>query len=129
MHTPRSIRTRALAGAAGLALLASLALACDSGYGTGPGGGDGGGHTMAIDGAGTRFSPANDTVAVGATVTWTIRSGAPHTVTATDGSFDSGSRNNGQTFQHTFDAAGTYRYYCRFHGSPQGGMRGVIVVQ
>ncbi len=122
---PTTARKPALGGVAGLALLAVLAAAC-SGSSTGPGGG---GHTTAIDAIGTSFSPANDTVAVGATVTWTIRSGGPHTVTANDGSFDSGSRTDGETFQHTFGAAGSYPYYCQFHGTPTSGMRGVIVVK
>jgi len=31
--------------------------------------------------------------------------------------------------EETFNTAGTYRYYCSVHGSPNSGMRGEVVVQ
>lgn len=78
---------------------------------------------------GMTFSPATMTIAAGDTVTWTNNSSLQHTVTADDGSFDSGTINMGGTYSHTFTAPGTYRYYCRFHGAPGGvGMSGTIVV-
>src|SRR5438445_945738 len=87
------------------------------------------------------YSPTVKNVAVGTTVTWT-NTGITHTVTACDSAhyssggcpaqdaagldgFDSGSMANGQTFSHTFTAAGTYYYYCTLHLC----MRGEIVVQ
>lgn len=43
--------------------------------------------------------------------------------------FDSGNLINGESFQHVFDSAGVYPYYCQFHGGPGGaGMSGVITV-
>ena len=33
------------------------------------------------------------------------------------------------TYELTFDTPGTYRYYCAFHGSPEEGMIGDIVVE
>jgi len=75
------------------------------------------------------FSPGSITVRVGSTVTWTHVGNARHTVTADDGSFDSGSLSGGGTFDFTFSAAGTYAYYCRLHGAPgQEGMSAVITV-
>ncbi len=83
------------------------------------------------------FAPADVTVEVGDTVTWTQASGLPHSVTADDGSFDSspdcagGSEclGDGDVFSHTFDEPGEYAYYCRVHGAPGGvGMSGVITV-
>ena len=39
----------------------------------------------------------------------------PHTVTANDGSFDSGNMNPGGTFTHTFTEAGSFAYICTYH--------------
>ncbi|MDE1925125.1 MAG: cupredoxin domain-containing protein [Patescibacteria group bacterium] len=78
---------------------------------------------------GMTFSPGTITIAAGDTVTWTNNSSLQHTVTADDGSFDSGTINAGGTYSHTFMTPGTYRYYCRFHGALGGvGMSGTIVV-
>lgn len=71
------------------------------------------------------FGPSTMTVAVGDTVTWTNIDSAPHTVTAEDGSFDSGNLDEGQTFSFTFAAAGTYAYICDFHSD----MTATVVVQ
>ena len=71
------------------------------------------------------FAPGATTVAVGATVTWTNKDTAGHTVTAVDGSFDSKTLASGATFSQTFDKAGTYSYKCTIHSS----MTGTIVVK
>ncbi len=75
------------------------------------------------------FQPASRAVNVGDVVRWTF-AGDPHTVTsgtpgAPDGRFDSGIKNPGESFQVTFDAAGTYRYFCQIHPEQ---MVGTIVV-
>ncbi len=70
------------------------------------------------------FDPAAVEVPVGATVTWTNGGGAPHTVTADDGAFDSGRMRPGETFSQTFDAAGSVAYHCDIH--PQ--MTGTVTV-
>jgi plastocyanin len=75
------------------------------------------------------FDPSARHVAPGSTVEWTNDGRNPHTVTADDGSFDSGNQAPGATYTMTFPKAGVYRYYCRYHGGPNGiGMAGVIVV-
>jgi plastocyanin len=61
------------------------------------------------------FSPAALTVTAGTTVTWTNNQGVTHTVTADDGSWDSGDLATGETFTHTFDTAGTFAYHCAIH--------------
>ncbi len=71
--------------------------------------------TVAI--AGFAFEPASLEVAIGTPVTWTNQDGTQHTVTAADGSFDSGALAEGDTFSQTFDTAGTYSYACKFHSS------------
>ena len=78
----------------------------------------------------TTFSPPTLTVPAGTTVTWTNTDQAAHTVTADDGSFDTGFVAAGQTVSLTFATPGTYPYYCIPHGAPGGaGMAGVVVVQ
>jgi plastocyanin len=75
------------------------------------------------------FSPNKITVPVGATVVWTHAGQRPHTVTADDGSFDSGKLENGASFKQTFAKAGTFPYFCQFHGGKGSeGMAGAIVV-
>lgn len=71
------------------------------------------------------FNPPELTVAPGTTVVWTNSGKAPHTVTASDGSFKSdGTLASGATFTHTFDAAGTFAYTCLVHAS----MKATVVV-
>jgi plastocyanin len=53
-----------------------------------------------------------------------------HTVTADDGTFDSGDIAIGTPYSREFDDPGTYSFYCQYHGDVGGvGMSGVIVVQ
>ena len=63
------------------------------------------------------FSPATVTVVVGVnnTVVWTNNDTSPHTVTANDGSFESGNMAPGQTYSFTFTTPGTYAYHCQYH--------------
>jgi plastocyanin len=83
------------------------------------------------DGGNNRFEPANVTVPVGTTVTWTWVGGF-HNVTPTGAPTFTGSGSPvsaPHTFSQTFSSPGTYLYFCVVHGSPSGGMRGTIVVQ
>lgn len=83
-----------------------------------PGGGDpappppasGGSTVNIID---RSFQPPALTVADGATVVWNNLDGS-HTVTANDGSFDSGIFDSG-TYSRTFPSTGTYSYFCTLH--------------
>lgn len=70
-----------------------------------------------------RFSPTSITIAAGGTVTWENQDD-DHTVTADDGSFDSGVFDAGGRFERTFPAAGDYAYHCVLH--PE--MTGVVSV-
>jgi len=75
------------------------------------------------------FVPSRVEFTAGTTLTWTLEGAEQHTITADDGSFDSGIVNPGGTFVHVFDTAATIPYYCQIHGAPGGiGMAGVIVV-
>jgi LPXTG-motif cell wall-anchored protein len=66
------------------------------------------------------FDPKTISVNVGDTITWTNEGPSPHTVSADDGSFDAGNLDKGATFSHTFDKAGTFAYYCKYHGAKGG---------
>lgn len=61
------------------------------------------------------FSPATIEIPAGTVVTWTNNDSAPHTVTADDGSFDSGTIESGASFSLPFNEPGTYTYHCEFH--------------
>lgn len=76
------------------------------------------------------FNPRTVTVSAGMTVIWVNQDAFAHTVTADDGSFDSGLIPPGGAFRFTFQRPGTYPYYCVPHGGPGGvGMAGVVVVR
>ena len=68
------------------------------------------------------FIPSTVTIGIGETVTWENTDNAAHTVTSgspadgPDGVFDSSLiMAGGATFSHTFDAVGTYDYFCMVH--------------
>ncbi len=73
------------------------------------------------------YSPPTITVVIGVnnTVTWVNNDDAPHTVTATDGTFNSGNLDSGQTWTYTFTTPGTYAYSCTYHPW----MKGTVVVK
>ncbi len=73
---------------------------------------------------GFAFMPDVVTVARGHTVVWTNQDPTAHTVTSSDGSWDSGELRPGAGFRHTFDSPGTYAYACSIHPF----MRGTVVV-
>lgn len=116
-------------------LLASLT-ACGGGYGssTGSGGGDGSpagsvrvGPNIAFVSRHTGKVPALDTIAVGATATWTWTGGLAHSVRSigTPAFASSGTKTGSGTYSVLFTAAGTYRYDCTEHGAA---MSGTVVV-
>jgi plastocyanin len=80
--------------------------------------------TASVAMAGSAFGPRSVTIAVGGTVTWNNNDDRPHTVTASDVSFDSGILARGATFQRTFTTAGTFSYVCDLHS----GMTGTVTV-
>jgi plastocyanin len=75
-----------------------------------------------------QFNPKELKIEVGTTVVWKNRSGH-HNVIADDSGFESPEFDAGGEFKRTFDKAGTYKYFCAFHGGPNGErMSGVIIV-
>jgi plastocyanin len=97
-------------------------------------GGGGGTQVSVTSGSSTKSDDAYDPnpveAKVGDTVTWTNDDTQPHTVTSgsngkPDGKFDSSPNMNpmlapGQTFEHTFEEAGEYPYYCAVHPAMVG---------
>ncbi len=63
-------------------------------------------------------------IPAGTTVTWTNQDTVIHTVTAVDGSFDSGFMAEGDTWSYTFEEPGDFEYLC----TPHPWMRARIVV-
>lgn len=66
------------------------------------------------------FVPPSLTVPAGTTVTFVNDDDEPHTVTATDKSFDSEGLDKGGTWSHTFAKPGTVTYFCEVHPYMKG---------
>lgn len=108
-------------GAAALVLLGASAfgaLRADEGGSADPAAGD----VAIID---FSFEPTPLQTSVGQAVTWTNQDSAAHTVTSDgDGPLASGELAEGESYDATFDAAGTYEYLCSIHPT----MRGTVEV-
>jgi len=61
------------------------------------------------------YAPATQTIAPGTWVTWSNDGQDAHTVTALDGSFDSGNLDPSEGFSWYFEQAGTWQYTCTLH--------------
>lgn len=66
------------------------------------------------------FLPQSLVIKAGMLVTWTNNDTVSHTVTADDGTMNSGSIQPGSSFSHTFEKAGTVGYHCTIHPTMQG---------
>jgi plastocyanin len=76
-----------------------------------------------IEIAGFAFAPTPLDVPEGTSVTWANLDPTAHTVSASDGSFDSGTLESGARFETTFDRPGTFAYLCRIHPTMRGTVR------
>lgn len=70
------------------------------------------------------YQPDPVVVGTGGKVVWQNEDAAPHTATADDGSFDTGTIEQGKIGSETFKEAGTYPYFCEIHPD----MRGTVEV-
>jgi plastocyanin len=96
----------------------------NGGSGGGDDGGGSGGAQVSMEGI--AFNPAEVSVPVGGTVTWTNNDDVGHDVTGDDfSSGDPGGMSSGDTFEQTFDEAGTFDYVCTVHP----GMEGTVQVE
>lgn len=78
-----------------------------------------------IEMRGVSYVPAKASLRAGTPITWTNLDVVPHTVTAADGSWDSGEVRPGGTFIWIAEGAGQVHYLCRYHG----GMTGTLEVR
>lgn len=66
------------------------------------------------------YEPDPVVVQVGGKVSWQNEDTAPHTATADDGSFDTGTIDKGKLGSATFKEAGTFTYFCEIHPTMHG---------
>lgn len=66
------------------------------------------------------YQPDPVVVRTGGKVIWQNEDTAPHTATADDGSFDTGTLERGKLKSETFKEAGTYPYFCEIHPTMHG---------
>jgi len=69
------------------------------------------------------FMPADLTISVGDTVVWVNKDNVVHTVTASNGEFDSSLLRTDKEFSHTFNKIGSYAYICTPHPSMKGSVK------
>ena len=74
---------------------------------------------------GLQYTVTTLEIVVGTTIEWKNDDPLPHTVTADDGSFDSGLIESGQVWRYTFTRPGTYAFHC----TPHPFMKGTVVVK
>jgi plastocyanin len=66
------------------------------------------------------FTPSEVTVMVGGSILWVNSDEIVHTVTADDGSFDSGDLQPEASFGFTFNTVGPHPYHCKYHKEMTG---------
>lgn len=66
------------------------------------------------------YDPDPVTIEEGGKVTWINRDPVPHTATAEDGSFDTGTLEEGKLGSESFKEPGTYAYTCTIHPQMEG---------
>ena len=69
------------------------------------------------------YMPVNASIPKDATVTWTNKDVAPHTATASDGSFDTGIFNAGSTASAMVKGQGDIQYHCTIHPWMHGSLQ------
>lgn len=87
---------------------------------------------MGADNGMLAFDPANVTIKAGDTVKWVNNKLPPHNIVFEDKGLAAKSHDQlmfspGESYEVTFDSAGTYSYYCAPHRG--AGMAGKITVQ
>jgi plastocyanin len=87
--------------------------------------GETGGRVHEVEMRATAYSPAELRVASGETIVFVNRDFVPHTVTAANGSMDSGDMQPRAEWRMVAGASGRYDYVCEYHPT----MKGSIVVQ
>jgi plastocyanin len=81
----------------------------------------GGGREVGVDNF--SFTPTVASVPVGAAVRWTNHDDVPHVIMSSDKKFKSPVLDTDEQFSHTFDAPGTYKYFCSLHPKMTGSVQ------
>lgn len=88
------------------------------------------GNIITVDMKDFQFQPKSITVKQGSTIVFVNQDNAKHTATADNNEFNTGDVEAGETGSVTFEQAGTFPYYCVFHGDKGGiDMAGVVIVE
>lgn len=66
------------------------------------------------------YQPDPVVVQIGGKVTWQNQDTAPHTATADDGNWDTGTIEKGKLGSATFKEPGTFTYFCEIHPTMKG---------
>lgn len=82
-------------------------------------------HEVEVGIARFAFGPARVEILVGDSITWINADLAPHTATAGDGAWDTGTLDKGGRGRVTFDMPGEFPYFCAYHPH----MKGSVVVR
>jgi plastocyanin len=119
-----------VAGCGGGDSSSSSSATSESDTSTGEPGEDSGGNAAAPSGDAVRsaeveiedfaYHPDPVTIEEGGKVIWKNRDSAPHTATAADGSFDTGTIDENKIKSETFKESGTYAYVCSIHPQMHG---------
>ena len=93
------------------------------------------GQDVVVEMYDNRYQYTEIHVPVGGTVTFVGAGNNPHNAVDSDGGwstedvFGSLEQKKGDEATLTYNTAGTFNFYCTFHGNPQGaGMAGVLIV-
>lgn len=111
---------------------ALLLAACGGGS---DGGGSIAGQDIVVEMYDNRFEYTEVEIPVGGSVTWVGAGANPHNAVASDGSwstetvFGSLDQLEGDEAKLTYETAGTYVFFCTYHGNAEGnGMAGTLIV-
>jgi plastocyanin len=66
------------------------------------------------------YNPDPVRIEAGGKVIWLNQDSAPHTATADDGSFDTGTLDEGKLKSESFKQPGEYSYFCEIHPTMHG---------
>ncbi len=107
-----------------LTIVGALCFACGGGEKADSAGGAAA-TTSVVNIEGFAFKPESVDVVAGSTVSWANKDSAPHRIQPADALFPTSPNIEGDsTFEHTYEATGTFPYVCGIHNY----MTGTVVV-
>ncbi|WP_375230122.1 cupredoxin domain-containing protein [Roseobacter sp. S98] len=80
-------------------------------------------HVVDVKVSGFEFAPAAVEIIAGDTVVWVNHDIAPHTATAVEGDWDTGTLEKGEEARIIFKEPGLHRYFCAYHPHMTGEIR------